>query len=161
MISVHLFQWVLNWSCGMNTSTLSLHSFHCLHRDDLFFVLILSSFLSHNNYLRVFFLFFCYINNCSTRCNTKQPIYYSASSFYMFRVSTTPIIRSTQNCNYSLRYCAATSLQPGQASLVTLEGGRCTKNMTSTEGFSYSFVYSWWWVWLTHETCRVNLQNNK
>ena len=23
---------------------------------------------------------------------------------YMFRVSTTPIIRSTQNCNYSLRY---------------------------------------------------------
>ena len=45
-----------------------------------------------------------YINNCPTRCNTKQSIYYSASSFYMFRVSTTPIIRSTQNCNYSLRY---------------------------------------------------------
>jgi len=41
----------------------------------------------------------------------------------MFRVSTTPIIRSTQNCNYSLRYCAATSLQ---ASLATLEGGSCT-----------------------------------
>ena len=33
----------------------------------------------------------------------------------MFRVSTTPIIRSTQNCNYSLRYCTATSLQRGQA----------------------------------------------
>ena len=33
----------------------------------------------------------------------------------MFRVSTTPIIRSTQNCNYSLRYCAVTSLQRGQA----------------------------------------------
>jgi hypothetical protein len=32
----------------------------------------------------------------------------------MFRVSTTPIIRSTQNCNYSLRYCAATFLQHGQ-----------------------------------------------
>ena len=45
-----------------------------------------------------------YINNCPTRCNTKQSIYYSASSLYMFRVSTTPIIRSTQNCNYSLRY---------------------------------------------------------
>ena len=28
----------------------------------------------------------------------------------MFRVSTTPIIRSTQNCNYSLRYWSATSL---------------------------------------------------
>ena len=32
----------------------------------------------------------------------------------MFRVSTTPIIRITQNCNHSLRYCAATSLQLGQ-----------------------------------------------
>ena len=43
-------------------------------------------------------------NNCPTRCNTKQSIYYSASLLYMFRVSTTPIIKSTQNCNYSLRY---------------------------------------------------------
>ena len=34
----------------------------------------------------------------------KASIYYSASSLYMFRVSTTPIIRSTQNSNYSLRY---------------------------------------------------------
>jgi len=58
-----------------------------------------------------------YINNCPTRCNTKQSIYYSASSLYMFRVSTTPVIRSTQNCNYSLRYCAATSLQRGQVQL--------------------------------------------
>jgi len=45
-----------------------------------------------------------YINSCPTRCNTKQSIYYPASSLYMFRVSTTSIIRSTQNCNYSLRY---------------------------------------------------------
>jgi len=44
-----------------------------------------------------------YINNCPTRCNRRQSIYYSASSLYMFRVSNTPIIRSTQNCNYSLR----------------------------------------------------------
>jgi len=35
-----------------------------------------------------------YINTCS-RCNTKQSIYYSASSLYMFRVSNTPIIRIT------------------------------------------------------------------
>ena len=69
-----------------------------------------------------------YINNCPTRCNTKQSIYYSAISLYMFRVSTTPIIRSTQNCNYSLRYCAATYLQRDQASLAALEGGSCTKN---------------------------------
>jgi len=36
-----------------------------------------------------------YINNCPTRCNTNQSIYYSASSLFMFRVSTAPIIRST------------------------------------------------------------------
>jgi len=48
-------------------------------------------------------------------------------------------------------FCAPSSLQRGQAS--------CTKNMISTGGCSYSFVYSWWWVWLTPETGRVNLQN--
>ena len=48
--------------------------------------------------------FSLYINNCPTRCNTEQSIYYSASSLYMFQVSTTPNIRSTQNCNYSFRY---------------------------------------------------------
>jgi len=62
-----------------------------------------------------------YINNCPTRCNTKQSIHYSASSLYMFWVSTTPIIRRTQNCNYSLRYSAATSLQLDQFGHV---GGR-------------------------------------
>ena len=51
------------------------------------------------------------INNCPTRCNTKQSLY-SASSLYTFRMLTTPIM-STQNCNYSLRYCAATSRQRG------------------------------------------------
>ena len=50
-----------------------------------------------------------YINNCPTRCNTKQSIYYSASSLYMFRVSTTPIIRSTQNCNYNVAKLAWSS----------------------------------------------------
>ena len=52
-------------------------------------------------------------------------------------------------------------LPPTLPSLATLEGGSCTKFMTSTGGSSYSFVYSSWWVWLTPETCRVNLQNNK
>ena len=31
-------------------------------------------------------------------------------------------------------------------SWATLERGSCTKNMTSTGGCSYSFVYCWWWV---------------
>jgi len=61
------------------------------------------------------------------RIRTKQSIYYSASSLYMLRVSTTPIIGGTQNCNYGFRYCAATSLQRGPNNLATLEGGSCTK----------------------------------
>ena len=67
-----------------------------------------------------------YINYCPTRWNTKRSIYYSASSLYMFRVSNTPIIRSTQNCNYSHQYCAAAPLHRGKASFATLEGGSCT-----------------------------------
>jgi len=50
-----------------------------------------------------------YINNCPTRCDAKQSIHYSAGSLYMFRVSTTPIIRSTQNCNYRLSYFSTLS----------------------------------------------------
>jgi len=63
------------------------------------------------------------------RCNTKQSIYYSASSLYMFRVSTTPIIRSTQNYNYSLRYWSyflCSYHPPTWPSLAMLEGGSCT-----------------------------------
>ena len=64
------------------------------------------------------------------RCNTKQSIYYSACSLYMFRVSTTPIIRSTQTVTTAsgtdLIFCASTSIQCGQASLATLVGGRRT-----------------------------------
>ena len=81
-----------------------------------------------------------YVNNCPTRCNTNLSIYYFASSFYMFRLSNTPIIRNTQNCNYSLRYCSY--LSPAWPGLAALEGGKCTKNMTSTGGCIYSFVYS-------------------
>ena len=46
----------------------------------------------------------------------------------MFRVSTTPIIRSTQNCNYSLRYGSyflCSYLPPTWPSLATFEGGSC------------------------------------
>ena len=57
--------------------------------------------------LRILCLWFhaslLYINNYPKRCNTKQSSYYSASSLYIIRVSTTPVIRSTQNCNYSIR----------------------------------------------------------
>ena len=56
-----------------------------------------------------FFMFMvpCIMNlNCSkpTRCNGSQTILFFAGSLYMFRVLSTPIIRSTKNCHYSLRY---------------------------------------------------------
>ena len=44
---------------------------------------------------------------------------------YIFRVSTTPIIRSIQNCNYSLQYWSyfLCSYLPPWPGLATLEGG--------------------------------------
>ena len=80
-----------------------------------------------------------YINNCPTRCNTKQSPYYSACSLYMFRVSTTR--------------------QPTWPSLATLEGGSCTKNVTITGGSSCSFVYPDygcdWHLKHVEWTCRI------
>jgi hypothetical protein len=69
----------------------------------------------------------------------------------MFRMPTAPIIRSTLNCN---------SLQCGH-NMATLEGGGCSNTMTCTNGCSYSLMYSWRWVQLAPETCRVILQKNK
>ena len=69
------------------------------------------------------------INNCPMRCNTKQYIYYSASLLYMFWVSNTPIIRSTQNCNYSLRHCSyflCSYLLPWPTSLESVFKVLCT-----------------------------------
>jgi len=64
------------------------------------------------------------------------------STLHVSGVSHTHHQEYKKNCNYSLRYCAATSLQCGRASLATLEGGSCTTNMISTGGCSYSFLYS-------------------
>ena len=50
---------------------------------------------------------------------------------------TAPIIRSTKNCNRSLRYSVDISgLSPD---LATLEGSSCTDIMTCTGGYGYSF----------------------
>ena len=50
----------------------------------------------------------------------------------MFRVVSPPIIRSTQNCMYSVWY-----------------------GLTSTRRCTYSCVCSWWWVEIPPETCRA------
>jgi len=49
-------------------------------------------------------------------------------------------------------------LPPSNVARLDHVGGR---SLHSTGGCSYSFVYSWWWVWLTPKTCRQNFQNNK
>ena len=89
-----------------------------------------------------------YINNCPTRCNTKQSIYYSASAL---RVSTTPIIRITQNCNYSLRYGSyflCSYLPPTWPSLAT--GQACLPDVLC---FVYVYVYACVCVCVSTCTC--------
>ena len=87
------------------------------HSESDFFSLPICRIVTATSTKYFMFMIPCIINlynNYPTTCNTNQSICYSASSFYMFRVSTTPIIRSKQNCKYILRYCATTSLQRGQ-----------------------------------------------
>ena len=66
-----------------------------------------------------------YINNCPTRCNTKQSIYYSASSLYMLRVSATPIIRLAWP---RWREVAAQKIWPVPEAVVTVLCGWHTKH---------------------------------
>ena len=66
-----------------------------------------------------------YINNCPTRCNTKQSIYYSASSLYMLRVSATPIIRLAWP---RWRQVAAQKIWPVPEAVVTVLCGWHTKH---------------------------------
>ena len=60
-----------------------------------------------------------YINNCPTRCNTKQSIYYSASSLYMFSGANHPssgvhkTVTTASGTGHI--FCATTALQRGQA----------------------------------------------
>ena len=82
----------------------------------------------------------------------------------MFQVLSTPIIRSTLNCIYSLwyrSYYRCSYLLQMWPNLAMLEEGSCNDNMTCTVGCRYSLMYSWWWVWKAPVTCRATLQWNK
>ena len=52
---------------------------------------------------------------------------------------TAPIIRSTKNCNRSLRYVQLLPSNVASPDLATLEGSSCTDIMTCTGGCGYSF----------------------
>jgi len=67
-----------------------------------------------------------YINNCPTRCNTKQSlilqVYSTCFACQPHPSSGVHKTVTTAFCNGHI-FCAAASLQRGQASLATLEGG--------------------------------------
>jgi hypothetical protein len=98
-------------------------------------------------------LLWYYINICPTRSNCMQFIsFYFKITLHVSGVGT-PIIRSTLNCNHSLRYRSkyrCTYLLPtwpGQHSnLARLEGGSCTDTIIRNGVCSYNLMYSWWWV---------------
>ena len=62
-----------------------------------------------------------YINNCRTICNTKQSMYYSASSLYMFQVSNTPTSGVHKTVITAFRTAHNVCAAP-QSFLATLEG---------------------------------------
>ena len=98
-----------------------------------------------------------YINNCPTRCNTKIILQVHSTCFGCQINPSSGVHKIVTAASGSVQ------LPPSNVAKLVWTRWRevAAKNMTSTGGCSYSFVYSWWWVWLTPETCRVNLQNNK
>ena len=75
----------------------------------------------------------------------------------MFREVIPPIIRSTYNCNYSV---IAEGTTDGPITLIfswlhTLH----FRSMTSARRCNYSYMFSWWWVELPPETCKVIYRN--
>jgi len=61
-------------------------------------------------------------------------------------------------CHTGYADCLTSNLPPTWPGMATLEEGCCSDTMTCTRGCSYSFMYSWWWVLWTPETCRAILQ---
>jgi len=75
-----------------------------------------------------------YINNCPTRCNTKQSIILQGHPI-CFGCQPHPSLGVHKTVTTA---SGTVQLPPSNM----LEGGSYTKNMTSTGGCSYSFVYS-------------------
>jgi hypothetical protein len=92
-----------------------------------------------------------YINKSPTGCNSVQSVLF----YCKITLHVSGVIR-THHREYIKLY--KTPTWPGRPDLATLEGGSCTDIMTCTGGCRYSFMYSWWWVRMTLETCGVILQ---
>ena len=97
---------------------------------------------------------------------------FSVKLIYMFRTSIPVIIRSTWNCSCSLwyrSYYLGSKLPqtwpnkdlfghvcPDVGPYLVMSEEACSPySMICTRGCNYSFMYSWWWVRWTPETCSV------
>jgi len=111
-------------------------------------------------------------------------IYYIWKLLYMFRVVPPPIIRSVNNCIYSIwylsnRYCylplswkssnrferAVGGVSHPQHTQTGLNSSTIaadsSNGVTSTRCCRYSCMRSWWWVEVLPETCRAVSRYNK
>jgi len=82
------------------------------------------------------------LNKSSTRCKSMQSDLFHCTFTLHVSGVTAPIIRSTKNCNRSLRYRSQyrySYFPPKWPDLATLEGSSCTDIVTCTGDCGYSF----------------------
>ena len=84
---------------------------------------------------------------------TIYSLLYFCKLIYMFRVVPPSIIRSTYNCNYSI----VEEMERSSNSSTIAEGSR--HGLTNARCCNYSYMCSWWWVEVPHETCRAVYRN--
>ena len=92
---------------------------------------------------------------------TIYSLLYFRKLLHMFSVMPPPIIRSTCNCSYSIwHWSDGTCYLPlswrSQIDSSTIAAGSSTSS--SARCCNYSYMYSWWWVEVSPETCRAVLQ---
>jgi len=87
----------------------------------------------------------------------RYTVYFIWKLLYMFRVVQPPIIRSANNCIYSMwylshRYCyLPLSWKRWNWFECAVGGVRCD----NTRCCRYTCLRSWWWVMVPPETCRA------
>ena len=98
-------------------------------------------------------------------------VYYIWKRLYMFRMVPPPIIRSANNCIYSIWYlsyrhwseCAVGGVRHPQHTQTGSNSSTIATNsnnsVTNTRCCRYSFMHSWWWDGVPAETCRAVSRN--
>ena len=112
-------------------------------------------------------IFYVYITIIQQDAAVRSQFYFIGALLYMFRLVSTPIIRSTLT--------VSTATGTGHTS-VQLPSSNVTEFQLLTRPrwrrvaapmydlyrrLWIQLKYSWWWVWKASETCRVTLQWNK